>query len=255
MTNTYFDRSDLPYESFERFGLTHDMVDDLPDHIIQALCESRLTPQLPLRVEDEQGNIHEGAARVRLEQGELGQALLSFYPVFELPKLEGLSQEQAERLEKGEGVVADHADDNGEDVEYMHILDRETNQVFRVPMEDLDANIQIVATHLNMVGPEVSALREGKTVTSSVENLQTTVGIDIEAGEGLRLSRGDIKDWANAKKDDSELYFGLNGCWHKDSNGRFKYTPEDEYTEGMWAELNEQTKGYKEEMNNQKMRR
>ena len=55
MKQAQFELSELPYRTLERFALTQEMVEDLPMHALDEICEGRHSPVLPVRVQDENG--------------------------------------------------------------------------------------------------------------------------------------------------------------------------------------------------------
>ena len=48
-----FTEQEIPFGILERFGLTQEMVEDLPQSIMQKLLSSRWTPVLPIITEDD----------------------------------------------------------------------------------------------------------------------------------------------------------------------------------------------------------
>ena len=47
-----FTPQEIPYEILERFGLTREMIDDLPQNVMQRLLSARTTPVLPIFTEN-----------------------------------------------------------------------------------------------------------------------------------------------------------------------------------------------------------
>ena len=61
-----FTEQEIPFGILERFGLTQEMVEDLPQSIMQKLLSSRWTPVLPIITEDDNEEKHKAYARITL---------------------------------------------------------------------------------------------------------------------------------------------------------------------------------------------
>ena len=57
MKQVRFEFEELPYETLSQFGLTREMIEDLPMHILEELSHGRHSPVLPIKVNDDNGNI------------------------------------------------------------------------------------------------------------------------------------------------------------------------------------------------------
>ena len=51
----HFQESEIPYGTLERFGLTQEMIEDLPVDVLQNICNGRRSPVLPITVTTEAG--------------------------------------------------------------------------------------------------------------------------------------------------------------------------------------------------------
>ena len=49
MKQVRFEFEELPYETLSQFGLTREMIEDLPMHILEELSHGRHSPVLPSR--------------------------------------------------------------------------------------------------------------------------------------------------------------------------------------------------------------
>lgn len=50
MKQVRFEFEELPYETLSQFGLTREMIEDLPMHILEELSHGRHSPVLPIKV-------------------------------------------------------------------------------------------------------------------------------------------------------------------------------------------------------------
>ena len=62
----HFTAEEIPYEILAKFGLTHEMIDDLPQNVMLRLLSSRTTPVLPIITENAAGQLIQSFARISL---------------------------------------------------------------------------------------------------------------------------------------------------------------------------------------------
>lgn len=55
MKKVQIEFDELPFSTLERFGLTREMIEDLPMRVLEDICNGRHSPVLPVRVTDEHG--------------------------------------------------------------------------------------------------------------------------------------------------------------------------------------------------------
>ena len=54
------EENEIPYEELSKFGLTQEMIDDLPEPIMNKFLGGMRTPLLPINQVDGDGVIHKG---------------------------------------------------------------------------------------------------------------------------------------------------------------------------------------------------
>lgn len=81
MKQVRFEFEELPYETLSQFGLTREMIEDLPMHILEELSHGRHSPVLPIKVNDDNGNTATDRSRFAFVRKENGEADVVFYPV------------------------------------------------------------------------------------------------------------------------------------------------------------------------------
>ena len=74
MKQTQFELNEVPYQTLERFGLTQEMIEDLPMHVLNKICDGLHSPVLPVRVHDEEGETVARRTRFALNRMEHGPA-------------------------------------------------------------------------------------------------------------------------------------------------------------------------------------
>lgn len=66
MKKVQIEFDELPFSTLERFGLTREMIEDLPMRVLEDICNGRHSPVLPVRVTDEHGGKSRAAAALPL---------------------------------------------------------------------------------------------------------------------------------------------------------------------------------------------
>ena len=56
MSRYKFNEDEVPYTILEEFGLNQEMIEDLPVDVYRDILNGRLSPVLPIRVTDRDGN-------------------------------------------------------------------------------------------------------------------------------------------------------------------------------------------------------
>ena len=52
MKKAHFEFEEIPFSTLARFGLTQEMIEDLPMHVLDDIYNGRHSPVLPVRVTD-----------------------------------------------------------------------------------------------------------------------------------------------------------------------------------------------------------
>ena len=107
MNRYKFPEEEVPYGILEQFGLTREMIGDLPGECAASHpFGAAVHPILPIRVDDSEGNTIHAWTRFSLVRREDGTADVLFYPVLVESRLERFSEEQKQRLIEGKAVIA-----------------------------------------------------------------------------------------------------------------------------------------------------
>lgn len=237
MKKIQFKLEELPYQTLGRFGLTQEMIEDLPMRVLDEICNGRHSPVLPVRVTDENGETIESRSRfvpVRMENGGVD---VVFYPVLKSSPLERYDETQQKQLLAGKAIVADVETTDGRHSKVFVQIDSETKQVMSVPTPIIARNLQVLAEELHLGAVEIKGLQHGEPLTLAVDNEPVTVGIDLQSKTGIRFCAGDEQKWKEQSKREWDKYtFGCYGCWVMDGDGNLDYVPEEQYTEELWNE-------------------
>lgn len=107
MKKVQIEFDELPFSTLERFGLTREMIEDLPMRVLEDICNGRHSPVLPVRVTDEHGGQIESRSRFAFIRMDDGQVDVVFYPALKSSPLERYDEAQQKQLLDGKAIVAD----------------------------------------------------------------------------------------------------------------------------------------------------
>ena len=99
-----FQDSEIPYELLASFGLTQEMVEDLPMKVLEQLLSGQRTPLLPISIQDSEGKAGNYLARLSLVRVEDGIDVM-LMPYKESTLLEEFDKQQQSILKNGSAFV------------------------------------------------------------------------------------------------------------------------------------------------------
>ena len=236
MSRYKFKEDEVPYAILEQFGLTQEMIEDLPADVYTDILNGRLSPVLPISVKDKTGRPVSARARFKLVRDADDEADIVFHPRLVHCDLNLYTYEEQEALRSGKAIIS-HAPDY-EDAKCFVQIDSGTNQVIYVPTPVIGKNISHLMDIFELSSGEIQAIQEGDVVCITDDDEEVSVGIDLTEKSGLRLVLGDSQKWHKEKGEPtmSRYSFGIYGCWVKDSEGNLGYVHEQDYTDEIWAE-------------------
>lgn len=255
--------SEIPYGALEAFGLTRNMIDDLPMDVLSQILSGQRSPVLPVEVKGENGEKVRSRARFSLVYAEDGFVDVVFHPVFQPigkeicmvtrdPSTEKeilkvvetntlYSDAVIEGLKSGRAVMDYMVTDDGRKVKAFLQLDPETNEVLAVPTAVIGHNLQTLVGEFGLTVAETNCIQNGEVLTIVQGDEQVSVGLDLNSPTGLRLEKGGEKRWKEGGVRQWNKYsVGVFGCWMMDDNGELSYIEEEEYTEEVWDEIERQ---------------
>ena len=238
MNRKYFNDSEWPYNTLAQFGLTREMIEDLPTHVIADLSAGRRSPVLPVLFTNEEGDSIKARARFGFFTNEDQSIGVLFFPELREADLSMFDAQQQARLTDGKAILAELGDKECQKVLSYVQIDEGTKQVLSAPASIIRQNMNTLYTNQHFSETEASALEKGDTVTFVLDDKDVvTVGVDLTSKCGLRINDGDEQAWKERNKKGVEEYnFGAFGCWMQDENGNLEYIREDDYTEAIWEE-------------------
>jgi hypothetical protein len=241
-----FTERDIPYETLAKYGLTHEMIDDLPESVMTKFLHGCYTPILPLTIKTDAEDI-EFQSRIALISGANGEVEVILKPKIETSSLGLYTAEQQEELRNGKAIIACSPYDiknNDFGMKCFVQYDEDTNQVLCVPTHAIGENIRVLTDILGLDYDTVRAMQQGEPQSVEWQNSdngieQITFGIDLREEYGIRMASGGLEEWIDQSKDFKEKYsFGLYGVWMASEDGKSGvYIPEEEYTDEIREEM------------------
>lgn len=238
MNRKYFNDSEWPYNTLAQFGLTREMIEDLPTHVLADLSAGRRSPVLPVKFTNEDGDGIKSHARFSFMKNEDQSIGVLFYPELREADLSKFDAQQQSRLMDGKAILAETENKEGQKVMSYVQIDEGTKQVLSAPASMIQQNMNTLYANQNFSDTEALALENGDTVTFLLDDEDVmTVGVDLTDKCGIRINDGDEQAWKERNKRGFEQYnFGAFGCWTQDEEGNLEYVNEEDYTEEMWEE-------------------
>ena len=236
MIRSVFSDEEIPYGVLKRFGLSQEMIEDLPQNVLSGIRDGRRSPVLPICYTCEDGTQVLDRARFSLVRDEETEEVrVMFYPKQTRVTLDMFTDAEQALLRQGKAIIGTMTTKDGRDVQAFHQLDADTLQVLSVPTLVIGNNLQVLADHFQLSAAELTCLKNGEPLTIVADNEEATFGIDLNDSKGFRHCMGNAQKWKEQASQAMEPFtFGIFGCWVKDDEGNLNYVPEDEYTESMW---------------------
>ena len=150
MKKEQFEFNELPYPTLARFGLTQEMIEDLPLCILKEIGKGGYSPVLPMRVTNENGEVIESRSRFAFIRMDSGEVDVVFYPTLKSSPLECYNEEQQKQLLDGKSIIADVAMADGRRSKAFVQIDEETKQVMYVPTPIIARNLKVLAEVMHL---------------------------------------------------------------------------------------------------------
>lgn len=254
MNRNRFSDAEIPSKILKKFGLTQEMIGDLPTHALTQITEGYRSPVLPIEFTDEQGNTYKSRTRFSLYRTEDNRVDVLFYPQLQQAQLEKFSEENRNKLQSDKAIIDKMTTADGKEIQAFLQIDKGTQQILYVPTPVIGRNLQVIADEFHLSNAELNCLRNGNPLTILASDDTITVGVDLNESIGIRICAGDEHKWSVEVKKDWEKYnYGCFGCWTMDEEGNLDYTPEEEYTDEMWEEMRRKGESRKSQVVNPKL--
>ena len=236
MLDCLYKSNEVPYGTLEQFGLTQEMIEDLPEEIYNAIRRGHASPVLPIVVKGDDGTIVKARTRFRLKFDSFEDVDVVFYPCLKRCDLDRYSEAERKILRQGRAILS-HAPDD-ENLKCFVQIDPETNQILYVPAPVIGRNISYAVDALNLSLDQIQLLQEGCPVAYIDDDVEYVVAIDLTEKTGVRIQEGlDYREVAEHLPEMDRYNFGLYGCWVKDEDGNLDYVHEEDYPDEIWQAM------------------
>lgn len=253
MTNKRFHRDEYPFDILGEFGLTENMIYDLPDYVHENIEMGGMSPLLPISIKQPFGCTH-CYAKFCLIEVEDGIDVL-FSPKLKEADLSNFLKQDRQLLLEGktivseveEAVLLDDGTENKRKVKAFVQLDKETNSVVYAPTQIIGRNLQTVTNEFDLSESELQGFWKGELVTTEMSDedkvtANITIGIDLFSEKGVVIVPGGAAQWKRVvHKSMPEYNFGNDGCW-VNRHGMLEYVPEENFTQDILEALERQAR-------------
>ena len=253
MTNKKFHRDEYPFDVLDEFGLTENMIYDLPDYIHDRIEMGGMSPLLPISIKQPFGFTH-CYAKFRLVEMEDGVDVM-FAPKLKEIDLSNFLKQEREMLLAGKVIVSEVEEavtmENGaeekEKIKAFVQIDKETNSVVYTPTQIIGRNLRTITNEFDLPDDAIRDFWKGELVTiettgDAEKPASITIGIDLLSDKGVVLVPGDATQWNKiVHKTMPEYTFGNDGC-RINRHGMLSYVPEENFTQDILMALERQAR-------------
>lgn len=231
-----FTEKEIPYDILAKVGLSQEMIDDFPESIMKQFLSGRETPNLPITVVLDNGEIKHDTGCLSLIRKQDNSVDIIFTPRWREKQLEEFEEMQRQQLLAGNVIIVEL-----EDGRYYAQFNPHINQAIFANVESIRENIRILAEVGELSSEERKYIESGKVLElkDSSDNI-LSIGIDLMETKCLRMTCGDELMWKEEQKVDllPRYNFGIYGCWVKDFiTQEFSYIKEEDFTQEMKDEM------------------
>lgn len=100
-----FDENEMPYGTLERFGLTQEMIEDLPTDVLQNILNGRHSPVLPIYIIADDGEEVKARTRFCLVRTPEGNVDVLFFPKLDEYDFKVFNDQQKQSLLAGKPIM------------------------------------------------------------------------------------------------------------------------------------------------------
>ncbi|MDX5481256.1 MAG: DUF3945 domain-containing protein [Hymenobacteraceae bacterium] len=188
-----FDIKDLPYGQFERLGMNKKDVLSMKSDDLVSLLTGRRTSLHTFTIKDASLEPLTVDAKLSLKMNPDNTLSLLIHPIRrEIQNEISASKQELEKLQNGELLVKPFKSLNGEKELYVFQLDKETNEILRVRVRDIQVPSAIRDIVLSTDQKE--HLRQGGTLElySKAKDQLISARLDLNNPKGLKIGEGQV---------------------------------------------------------------
>jgi hypothetical protein len=157
-----YEAKDLPYNQFEKIGMSKREVLAMPSEDLKALLTGRTTILHTIKFKNQE-NEHVAQVKLSVQRYQDGSLNLMVHPIRkEIENDDKLNQQQLEKLKQGDTVIAPKTSMNGEKELHLFQLDRETKEIVKTRLNSISVPKYLMDIELSP--NDRSNLLQGKTI-------------------------------------------------------------------------------------------
>ncbi len=205
ISKTEFLEKEIPYQKFEKLGISKDNLLLMPSQILKPLTEGRITPLIMVKYEAKNKKLLEIPMKLQLVRDKDGKVNLMTYPIRKEIDRESvhLKDHELEKLKKGESVRKEVKEDGVRKQKYIQ-LDPETKSLMLKDAHTVKISEKLREMEkikdIELGTNQKQAAIEGKPVELSVGDQKVTVGVDLREPQGFKVVNGDMQEWERQMK-------------------------------------------------------
>lgn len=231
MTENIFSIDEIPYDDLEHYGLTREMIEDLPERCLTEIVKGNRSPILPMTATGDDGKAIHFKARFAVAGNPDGERYIVFFPRLEHCPIDNLPQTVQEQLQEGRTIVYDFHLENGDTEKKFIQIDPGTRQLLACPTPVIGRNLLHFADDMELSAEQLTALQNGDIVTFEYDGIQFSAGISLLSASGVNVCGGDAEAWKRQYRQEMTQYnFGIYGCWKKEDDGSLSYIKEEDFS-------------------------
>lgn len=187
-----YEAKDLPYNQFEKIGMSKREVLAMPSEDLKALLTGRTTNLKTIKFMDQEKE-HVSQVKLSVQRYPDGSLNLIVHPIRkEIQNDDKLNEQQLDKLKQGETVIAPMTSMNGEKELHLYQLDRETNEIVKTRLNSISVPKYLMDIELS--SQDRSNLQQGKTIGLEDKYGNTRkVAIDLINPKGYSIKNPEQK--------------------------------------------------------------
>lgn len=223
-----FHREEYPLDILSEFGLTEEMIYDLPDYVHERLESGLKSPLLPISIRQPFGLTH-CYAKFCLTETEDGIDVL-FSPKLKEADLSSFTDKERSLLLAGKVIVSDieetllsaDGEESTQKIKAFVQLDRDTNGVVYSPTQIIGRNLMNINNEFDLTPEDILSFQHSGLVTTTFldRDERITIGLDLFSENGVVVVAGDASRWEKMVPSDARILL-----WQRRLLGQQKRRP------------------------------
>ena len=200
LARNLFTEKEIPYEKFEKMGITRDDFLLMPKEVLGPLINGRVTPLIQGHFIADNGKVIDLPMKIQLARDSQNRVQLYTYPMRkEVENSLHLTPGEMERVKNGDVIRKEVKDVDGIRRQKYLQMDPETKSLIRRDVAALQVREQLrefeKVKDIELGANQKQAAVEGKPVELTVGDQKVSVGLDLREPQGFKIVNGDMEEW------------------------------------------------------------